>query len=64
MSRRARVRKCGITNRWEVTLRGGSIWDFIRTIRFDTWRDAYTYADRWARGEPKHQSDYALAGPS
>lgn len=51
MVRRARVRKCGITGRWEVThTRGWTIREFITTRRFDTWSDAYTYADRWTHG--------------
>lgn len=60
--RRARVRKCGITNRWEVThTRGWTIQEFIKTKRFDTWADAYAYADRWTRGPDRRQSDYTLA---
>lgn len=60
--RRARVRKCGITGRWEVThTRGWTIREFITTKRFDTWADAYAYADRWTRGNERRQSDYTLA---
>lgn len=60
--RRARVRKCGITDRWEVThMKGCTIREFIKTKRFDTWADAYTYADRWTRGPSRSQSDYTLA---
>lgn len=64
MSRRARVRKCRYRDRWEVTHRGGTLRDYITVKLFTDWRDAYDYADRWARGELKRQSDYTLAGPS
>lgn len=60
--RRARVRKCGITDRWEVThTKGWTILEFITTKRFDSWADAYDYADRWTRGTDRRQSNYILA---
>ena len=61
MARRARVRRSRVTGRWEVTHKGGTLWDFITEKRFDTWADAYAYADRWTRGPDRRQSDYTLA---
>ena len=42
-------------------MKGWTIREFIKTKRFDTWADAYTYADRWTRGPSRSQSDYTLA---
>lgn len=59
--RRARVRKCGITDRWEVThTKGWTIREFITTKRFDSWTEAYSYAYRWTH-QGCNQSDYTLA---
>ena len=60
MARRARVRKSRVTGRWEVTHKGGTLWDFITEKRFDTWADAYAYADKWVH-QGRTQSDYTLA---
>ena len=42
------------------TTRGWTLCEFITTKRFNTWLDAYTYADRWTR-QGGTQSDYTLA---